>query len=104
MATLVKITQDGRKLEVNGLAICLSGQLEAFELIEVKLHPRRHAILQLMPEATHMAGRVALTLEEAKIAEAALKDVEAQILASPAAINERFRIAAMRRAREEGIE
>jgi hypothetical protein len=104
MPTLVKKTQDGRKLEVNGLAICLDGQLEAFELIEVKLHPNRYAILQLMPEATHMAGRVALTREEANIAEVALKEVEAQILASPAAINERFRIAAMRRAREEGIE
>jgi len=104
MATLVKTTQDGRKLEVNGLAICLDGQLEAFELIEVKLHPNQRAILQLVPDATHMAGRVVLTRDEANIVEAALKDVEAQILASPTAINERFRIAAMRRARDEGIE
>ena len=37
MPTLVKVTQDGRKLEVVGLAILLDGQLEAFELIEVKL-------------------------------------------------------------------
>jgi len=43
MATLVKTTQDGRKLEVIGLAICLDGQLEAFELIEVKLHPNQRA-------------------------------------------------------------
>lgn len=104
MATLIKITQDGRKLEVVGLAICLDGQLEAFELIEVKLHPNRRAILQVLPEATHMAGRVALTREEAAIVEAAFKETEAEILASPAAISERFRIAAMRRAREEGIE
>jgi hypothetical protein len=104
MATLVKITQDGRKLEVNGLAICLDGTLEAFELIEVEMHPNRRAILRVLPEATHMAGRVALTQEEADIVQAAFKEVEQQILASPAAINERFRIAAMRRARDEGIE
>jgi len=104
MATLVKITQDGRRLEVIGLAICLDGELEAFELIEVKLHPIRRRILQVLPEATHMAGRVALTKEEAAIVEAAFKEAEAEILASPAAINERFRIAAMWKAREQGIE
>jgi hypothetical protein len=104
MATLVKVTQDGRKLEVAGLAICLDGKLEAFELIEVEMHPNRRAILRVLPEATHMAGRVALTQEEADIVQTAFKEVEQQILANPAAINERFRIAAMRRARDEGIE
>ena len=104
MATLVKVTQDGRKLEVAGLAICLDGRLEALELIEVKLHPKRHAILQIMPEATHMAGRVALSKDEAAIVHAAFQDAEAQILASPAAIAERFRIAAMWKARREGVE
>ncbi len=104
MATLVKTTQDGRKLEVVGLAICLDGQLEAFELIEVKLHPNRRAIREVLPEATHLAGRVALTRGEADIVLRALKEAEAQVLASPAAINERFRIAAMWKAREQGIE
>lgn len=104
MTTLIKTTQDGRKLEVIGLAICLDGQLEAFELIEVKLHPNRRAILKVLPEATHIAGRVALTRDEAAIVEAAFKKAEAEILASPAAINERFRIAAMWKAREQGIE
>jgi hypothetical protein len=104
MATLVKLTEDGRKVEVVGLAICLDGQLEAFELMEVKLHPNRRAIVQAAPDATHMAGRVALNKDEVAIVEAALKETEAQILASPAAINERFRIAAMWRARSEGIE
>jgi hypothetical protein len=104
MATLVKVTQDGRKLEVVGLAILLDGQLEAFELIEVKLHPNRRAILKVMPEATHIAGRVALSREEAEIVFRALKEAEAQVLADPAAINERFRIAAMWKAREQGIE
>ena len=73
MATPVKTTQDGRKLEVIGLAICLDGQLEAFELIEVKLHPNRRAIWAVMPEATHMAGRVALTREESEIVTAAFR-------------------------------
>jgi len=102
--TLVKITQDGRRLEVVGLAICLDGKLEAFELIEVKLHPNRRAIWNVMPEATHMAGRVALTRLEADIVADAFREAEAQILANPAAINERFRIAAMWKAREQGIE
>jgi hypothetical protein len=104
MTTLVKTTQDGRKLEVIGLAICLDGKLEAFELIEVKLHPNRRAIWEAVPEATHMAGRVALTGEEAEIVTAAIRQAEAEVLASPAAINERFRIAAMWKAREQGIE
>lgn len=104
MKTLVKTTQDGRKVEVIGLAVCLNGELEAFELIEVKLHPNKRAIWTVMPEATHMAGRVALTREEADIVIRAFKEAEAQILASPAAINERFRIAAMWKAREQGIE
>ncbi|WP_213770945.1 hypothetical protein [Bradyrhizobium sp. dw_78] len=104
MSTLVKNTQDGRKLEVIGLAICLDGELEAFELIEVKMHPNRRAILAAAPEATHMAGRVTLTREEADIVVAAFKAAEAEILANPVAINERFRIAAMWKAREQGIE
>jgi hypothetical protein len=104
MATLIKTTLDGRKLEVVGLAICLDGQLEAFELIEVKLHPNQRAIWKAAPDATHMAGRVALSREEANAVAAAFSEAEAQILASPVAINERFRIAAMWKAREQGIE
>jgi hypothetical protein len=104
MATLVKTTQDGRKLEVIGLTICLDNQLEAFELIEVKMHPNRRAIWAAAPDATHMAGRVTLTREEAEIVGGAFKAAEAEILASPAAINERFRIAVMWKAREQGIE
>jgi len=104
MATLIKTTQDGRKLEVIGLAICLDGELEAFDLIEVKLHPNRRAIWTAAPEATHVAGRVTLTAAEADLVVQAFKEAEAQILASPVAINERFRIAAMWKAREQGIE
>jgi hypothetical protein len=104
MATLVKITQDGRKLVVVGLAITLGGKLEANELVEVKDHPYRRAIRSAAPEATHMAGRVPLTQEEADIVLAAFKRAEADMLANPVAIHERFRIAAMMKAREQGIE
>ncbi len=104
MATLVKTTKDGRRLEVVGLAICLDGKLEAFELIEVKAHPNRRAIWAAVPEATHMAGRVPLTQAEADVVVGAFNKAEAEILANPAAINERFRLAAMRKAREQGIE
>lgn len=104
MATLVKITQDGRKLEVVGLAITLGGKLEANELIEVKDHPYRRAILAAVPEATHMAGRVPLTLAEADVVLAAFRKAEADMLANPIAIHERFRIATMMKAREQGIE
>jgi len=104
MATLVKVTRDGRKVEVIGFAICLDGQLEAFDLIEVKMHPNRRKILDVAPDATHMAGRVTLTKDEAETVTRALKEAEAQVLANPAAINERFRIAAMWKAREVGIE
>ncbi|WP_445219965.1 hypothetical protein ACKWRH_07490 [Bradyrhizobium sp. Pa8] len=104
MATLVKTTQDGRKLEVLGLAILLGGKLEANELIEVKDHPYRRAILAAVPDATHMAGRVPLTRKEAEIVLATFNKTEAATLANPVAIHERFRLAAMMKAREQGIE
>lgn len=104
MATLVKVTQDGRKLEVIGFAIYLDGVLEAVDLTEVKMHPAKRAIWAVMPEATHVAGRVALSREEAEIVTKALKEAEAQMLSDPVAISERFRIAAMWKAREQGIE
>lgn len=104
MVTLIKTTQDGRKLEVVGLAILFDNKLEAFELVEVKDHPRARAIWKMEPNATHMAGRVVLTHEEAERAKAALSTAEEEVIASPAAIAERFRLASLRRACSEGIE
>lgn len=104
MITLIKTTQDGRKLEVAGLAILLDGKLEGFELIDITGHPRRREILQVEPAATHLAGRVALTREEAERAKTALAAAEEDVIASPAAIAERFRLATIRRACSEGIE
>ncbi|AJP74535.1 hypothetical protein [Sphingomonas hengshuiensis] len=104
MLTLIKTAQDGRKLEVAGLAILFDGKLEAFELLDVTDHPRRLEILHVEPAATHIAGRVALTRDEAERARAALAAAEADVIASPAAIAERFRLATIRRACREGIE
>ena len=104
MLTLIKTAQDGRRLEVAGLAILFDGKLEAFELVDVNDHPRRREILHVEPKATHIAGRVALTGAEADRAKAALKAAEEDVIASPAAIAERFRLAAIRRACSEGIE
>jgi hypothetical protein len=102
--TYVKTTQDGRKLEVVGLAVLLDDKLECFELIEVNLHPNRRAIWMTAPEAAYMAGRVTLTKEEGETVKKALQEANDEIVASPAAMNERFRIAFMHRAREQGIE
>ena len=104
MVTLIKTTQDGRRLEVAGLAILLDSKLEAFELVEVKDHPRARAIWEMEPSATHVAGRVVLTAEEASRVKAALAAAEEEIMSSPAAIEERFRLASLRRACSEGIE
>ncbi len=104
MTTLVKITEDGRKLEVKGFAVYLDGVLEAVDLTEVKMHPAKRKIWSIMPDATHVAGRVALNGEETEIVKKALKDAQAMMLADPIAIAERFRIAAMWKAREQGIE
>ena len=68
MTTLVKTTLDGRKVEIIGQAVMLAGKLEAMELIPIKDHPNRFNILSVMPDAAYMAGRIALTEEEAKIA------------------------------------
>lgn len=104
MKTLVKTTEDGRKLEVIGFAIYLDGKLEAVDLTEVNQHPLKWKILSIMPDATHVAGRVALTREETEIVVKALKEAQEKMLADPVAIAERFRIAAMWKAREQGIE
>ena len=104
MTTLVKTTEDGRKLEVKGFAIYLDSVLEAVDLTEVKMHPAKRKILSILPDATHVAGRVALNAEETAIVKKAFNEAQAMMLADPIAIAERFRIAAMWKAREQGIE
>ncbi len=66
MNTYIKSTQDGRRVEVIGTCVCLGRRPEADKLVAVIEHPRWRAILQVAPDATHMAGRVALTVDEAR--------------------------------------
>ena len=104
MPTLIKTTADGRKLEIRGALLTLDGKPEADELVEVERHPNRRAIRATAPEATHMAGRVTLTAREAEAAQAALSAARDAEAATPQALAERFRLAAMRKACEDGIE
>lgn len=91
MSTYIKTTEDGRKIEVIEQSICLNGKKEAAYLVSVNQHPNRAAILSAVPNATHMAGRLALTAEEAAIAQAALDAAKEAYDATPKAIAERIR-------------
>ncbi len=93
MKTLIKTTSDGRSLTVEGCVICLGGVKEADDLDPVIYHPNRENILKVMPEATHMAGRVPLTMEQALAADRALKEGRKAMESDPKAIAERIRMA-----------
>jgi hypothetical protein len=101
MSVLIRMTQDGRRVEVIGGAVCLDGAPEAHELVEVARHPNREAILGTAPGATHMAGRVPLTETQAQKTLAALA---AAYNPDPLAIEERLRRAVLEKARIDGIE
>ncbi len=92
MGVLIKTTADGRKLEVIGNAIYLGGVKEADDLDPVIYHPNRENILKVAPDATHMAGRVPLTWEQALAANAALKAARAAFESSPEGLAERIRL------------
>lgn len=104
MNTYIKTTEGGLKVEVIGSAVYLDGKLEAETLIELIEHPNRAAILKAVPNATHMAGRLPLTLFEAGTANAALFRAKNVFDDSPKAIMERLRLAVIEKARMEGIE
>ncbi len=104
MRTLVKTTHDGRLVEVVGTAVLLDGKLESLEVTDIVNHPRKFQILYAAPDATHVAGRIALTSAEAEVAKTALSEGHRALAANPAAIAERFRLAANRRAWAEGVE
>ena len=104
MATFIKTTQDGRRVEVTGLAVTLDGRPEAMEITDLVSHPRRLQVLHAAPEATHVAGRITLTREEAEAAKAALDENQRIAAANPRAINARIQSALHQRAWQEGIE
>ena len=102
--TYIKTTEDGRKVEVIGAAICLNGVDEAYALVPLDEHPNRQAIKQVVPNATHMAGRLPLTLNEAGKVHSALMAAKQDFDPSPRAVMERLRLAIIEKARMEGIE
>ena len=103
-ATYVKSTQDGRKVEVIDGWVCLAGAREADSLVPLDEHPNRQAISQAVRGATHMAGRVPLTHEEAAIAQSALSAAKRIFDASPSGITQRLRQAVWAKAAAEGVE
>lgn len=104
MTIHVKTTEDGRKVEVIDDAVCLDGRPEATKLVPLIEHPNRQAILRAVPQATHMAGRIALTLPESAIAQDALNAASRDFDASPGGIARRLQAAIHNKARMDGIE
>lgn len=103
-ATLVRTTSDGRRVEVIGRWLCLDGRPEADALTPLDEHPNRQAVLQACPRATHVAGRLPLTMAEASVAQAALRRGQDAFDGSPAQSHERLRRAAWHKAVAEGVE
>lgn len=101
---LVRTTADGRKVEVIGRHLCLDGRPEADHLVVLDEHPNRAAILQAVPRATHVAGRLPLTLAEASVAQAALRRAQDGFDGSPQAVRERLRQAEWRKLLADGAE
>lgn len=101
---LVKTTLDGRPVEVIGGWICLAGQRETDQLVALDEHPNRQAILRAVPKATHMAGRLPLTLAEASVAQAALRRAQDHFDGSPQAVAERMRRAVWQKVTADGAE
>jgi hypothetical protein len=93
MKTHIKTTRDGRRVEVIGTSICLDGRPESDRLVAVIEHPHWRAIQQLAPDATHMAGRVALTVDEAEKVQLVLNAARAAFDGSAIAAAERTRTA-----------
>jgi hypothetical protein len=99
----IRNTSDGRKVEVIGTYVCIDGQPVADALVEVETHPNRKAILSTLPNATHMAGPLAFTVEEASAVRGALA-AAVPAITDPAEISKRFRDALNVRDRNAGIE
>lgn len=103
-ATLVRITSDGRRVEVVGRWVCLDGRPESDEIVALDEHPNRQAILKACPLATHMAGRLPLTLAEASTAQAALRRAQDRFDGSRAAVEARLRQAVWQKLVADGVE
>lgn len=103
-ATYIKSTLDGCKVEVIDGWVCLAGVREADSLVPLEEHPNRQAISKAVPGATHAAGRLPLTHEEAVIAQSALSAAKHMFDASPGGITQRLRRAVWAKAACDGVE
>jgi len=100
----VKHLSDDRVVEVIGRHVCIAGVPEADHLVGIDEHPNRQAILRAVPGATHVAGRVPLTLPQASVAQAALRRAHDTFDGSRHAVPERLRRAVWQKVFAEGAE
>ena len=100
----VKHLADDRLVEVIGRHVCIAGEPEADHLVVIDEHPNRQAILRAVPGATHVAGRVPLTMPQASMAQAALRRANDTFDGSAHAVSERLRHAVWRKVLAEGAE
>ena len=100
----VKHLSDERVVEVIGRHVCIDGRPEADHLVVIGEHPNRQAILRAVPGATHVAGRVPLTMPQASVAQAALRRAHDTFDGSTHAINERLRRAVWQKVFADGAE
>jgi hypothetical protein len=103
-STFIKTTQDGRKVDVIDGWVCLAGVREANRLLSMDEHPNRQAIMRAVPGASHVAGRLPLTLVEAATAQQAMSVEQREFDASPSGIAQRIRQAVWAKATAEGVE
>ncbi|WP_298828951.1 hypothetical protein [uncultured Piscinibacter sp.] len=101
---LIRTTRDGRRIEVIGRHVCLDGRPEADALVVLDEHPNRQAILRAVPLATHVAGRLPLTLAEASVVQAALRRANDGFDGTPQAARERLRQVVWRKSIGDGVE
>lgn len=100
----VKHLSDDRVVEVIGRYVCIDGQPETDHLVVIDEHPNRQAILLAVPGATHVAGRVPLTMPQASMAQAALRRAHDTFDGSNLAVSERLRQTIWQKAFAEGVE
>ena len=100
----VKHLSDDRVVEVIGRHVCIDGQPESDHLVVIDEHPNRQAILKVVPGATHVAGRLPLTMPQASVAQAALRRAHDTFDGSPQAVSQRMRQAVWQKVFAEGAE
>lgn len=100
----VKHLSDDRVVEVIGRWVCIDGKPEADQLVVIDEHPNRQAILTAVPGATHVAGRLPLTMPQASMAQAALRRAHDTFDGSQRAVSERLRNAIWQKVFAEGAE